>query len=235
MQPVATIRTDFKTKFGIPRQSNLIPELQARIVFLPEFSNPDVVRGMEDFSHLWLLWGFSGNKKKNWSATVRPPRLGGNERKGVFATRSPFRPNPVGLSVVALEQILWSEKEGLSLLVRGADLMDGSPIYDIKPYLPHIDSIPDARGGYALEKSSYELDVICPRELLKQIPEEKRTALRKVLSQDPRPSYQKDPKRIYGFSFAGYEVRFRVEEKTLTIVDVMPESQEGKKESLNKM
>lgn len=220
LKPIAYIYTDFPTKFGIPRQGNLVRGLLGKIVFEPEFSDAAVLRGVEEFSHLWLLWGFSANKKEHWSATVRPPRLGGNERKGVFATRSPFRPNPIGLSVVELDRVERNQSEGLLLFVKGADLMDGTPIYDIKPYLPHIDSIPDAAGGFAAEKNDYQLRVVCEERLLELLPLEKRAPLLEVLSQDPRPSYHDDPERIYGFVFAGFEVKFRVAAGQLTVVSI---------------
>lgn len=220
LKPIAYIHTDFPTKFGIPRQGNLVHGLWGKIVFEPEFSDAAVLRGVEEFSHLWLLWGFSANKKEHWSATVRPPRLGGNERKGVFATRSPFRPNPIGLSVVELDRVERNQSEGLLLFVKGADLMDGTPIYDIKPYLPHIDSIPDASGGFAAEKNAYQLKVACEERLLNLLPLEKRAPLLELLSQDPRPSYHNDPERIYGFVFAGFEVKFRVAAGELTVLTV---------------
>lgn len=219
MRPIAFIRTDFPTKFGIPRQGGLIESLHAVIVFEPEFRNPDALRGIEEFSHLWLLWQFSAALRDHWSPTVRPPRLGGNVKKGVFATRSPFRPNPIGLSVVKLDGVEQTE-EGMVLQVSGADLMDGTPIYDIKPYLPHIDAIPDAAGGFARTVSHYALAVEFPEELLTKLPFEKREAVIAVLESDPRPSYQKDPDRIYGFPFAGFEIKFRVAGEILTVCSV---------------
>ncbi len=219
MRPIAKIHTDFPTKFGIPRQGGLIDTLQATIVFEPEFRNPDALRGLEEFSHLWLIWQFSDALRKDWSPTVRPPRLGGNVKKGVFATRSPFRPNPIGLSVVKLIGIEQTT-QGAVLCVAGADLMDGTPIYDIKPYLPHIDAIPDATGGFAKAVSDYALTVDCPADLLQKLPQEKRDALIEVLKQDPRPSYQNDPERIYGFPFAGFEVKFKVDNSKLTVCSI---------------
>ncbi len=219
MRPIATIHTDFPTKFGIPRQGGLIEELTSTIVFEPAFRNPDALRGLEEFSHLWLIWQFSDALRDSWSPTVRPPRLGGNVKKGVFATRSPFRPNPIGLSVVKLMG-MEQTAQGTVLHISGADLMDGTPIYDIKPYLPHIDAIPDASGGFAKEVSAYALTVECAEELLQKLPQQKRRALLAVLEQDPRPSYQNDPNRIYGFPFAGFEVKFKAEGQVLTVCSI---------------
>ena len=215
---IARIRTDFPTKFGIPRQSGLT-DLESVIVFEPEYRNPEALRGLEGFSHLWLIWEFSEAKKENWSPTVRPPRLGGNRRMGVFATRSPFRPNSIGLSSVKLLRIE-ETKEGKVLIVSGADMMDGTPIFDIKPYLPFADSHPEAAGGFAEEKFHENLEVIFPVELLELIPEGKREALTEILREDPRPHYIKDPERLFGFPFAGFEVRFTVEGNTLTVREV---------------
>ena len=220
MKVIARIHSDFPEKFGIPRQSGLVPALRAKIVFEPEYRNPDALRGIEGFSHLWLIWQFSAAVRDTWSPTVRPPRLGGNTRVGVFATRSPFRPNPLGLSSVKLEAIEQRPDVGPVLIVRGADLMDGTPIYDIKPYLPYVDSHPEAKGGFAEEKKDYKLDVNFPEMYLEQIPAEKRAALIQILEQDPRPSYQKDPVRIYGMSYAGMEIHFRVDKKTLYVTEV---------------
>ena len=217
MKIIARIHSDFPEKFGIPRQSGLVPDTRARIVFEPEYRNPDALRGIEGYSHLWLIWSFSRAERDTWSPTVRPPRLGGNTRVGVFATRSPFRPNAIGLSSVTLEKIELSTPEGPVLTVGGADLMDGTPIFDIKPYLPHVDSHPDARGGFAAEKAGYRLSVVFPPALLQQIEEEKREALRGVLENDPRPSYQNDPNRIYGVAFAGKNVKFTVDGGVLTV------------------
>ena len=218
LKVIARIRTDFPTKFGIPRQSGLT-DLESAIVFEPEYRNPEALRGLEGFSHLWLIWEFSEAKKENWSPTVRPPRLGGNRRMGVFATRSPFRPNSIGLSSVKLLRIEDS-KEGKVLIVSGADMMDGTPIFDIKPYLPFADSHPEASGGFAEEKFHENLEVIFPGELLELIPEGKREALTEILREDLRPHYIKDPARLFGFPFAGFEVRFTVEGNTLTVREV---------------
>lgn len=221
MQVIARIRSEFPTKFGIPRQSGLVPETRATIVFEPEYRNPDALRGLEGFSHLWLIWEFSESVRDGWSPTVRPPRLGGNVRRGVFATRSPFRPNPIGLSCVRLEKIYQTEDRGTVLLVSGADLMDGTPIFDIKPYIPYADAHPEALEGFTAQAGDYLLDVVFPPELEKLIPLEQRAALRGVLSHDPRPSYQADPTRVYGMRFAAFDVRFTVEEQTLTVREVI--------------
>ena len=217
---IARIHTDFPTKFGVPRQSGLIETLKAEIVFEPEYRNPDALRGLEEFSHLWLLWEFSEAVRENWSPTVRPPRLGGNKRVGVFATRSPFRPNAVGLSCVKLDRIELHTERGPILHVSGADLMDGTPIYDIKPYLPFVDSHPEASGGFTDRTKEYRLQVEISEDLLEVISEDKREALKAVLAHDPRPSYQNDPKRIYGMEFAGYEVKFRVEAGILYVINI---------------
>lgn len=217
LRVIARIRSDFPDKFGIPRQSGMVEELRAEVVFEPEFRNPDALRGLSDFSHIWLIWQFSEAVRESWSPTVRPPRLGGNTRMGVFATRSPFRPNAIGLSSVRLEEIRHTEDRGDVLIVAGADLMDGTPIFDIKPYLPFADSHPDASGGFADRSRDYALQVDFPPELLSLVPQERRAALMGVLGQDPRPSYQDDPKRVYGMSFAGLEVRFSVEGNVLTV------------------
>lgn len=218
---IAHIHTDFPAKFGIPRQSGLVEELKGRIVFEPEYRNPDAFRGLEGFSHIWLLWQFSGTKRHSWSATVKPPRLGGNKRMGVFATRSPFRPNDIGLSSVRLEKLEFDLELGPVLYVAGADLMDGTAIYDIKPYLPYTDSHPEAASGFAGEVLGYELEVVFPEVWLTMIPEEKRKALIAVLKQDPRPSYQHMPERIYGVEFAGFDVRFTVQEQILTVCEIV--------------
>lgn len=216
---IARIRSEFPTKFGIPRQSGLVPQLRATVVFEPEFRSADALRGIEGFSHLWLIWQFSGAVRNSWSPTVRPPRLGGNERMGVFATRSPFRPNPIGLSSVKLEGVGQDAQLGPVLYVSGADLMDGTPIYDIKPYLPYADCHTDASGGFApLPKETVAVD--CPAELLNKLPPECAEALLGVLAQDPRPQYQDDPERIYGMRFAGFEVKFRVENGTLHVIEI---------------
>ena len=219
MKVIAHIHSDFPTKFGIPRQSGLVPELRATVVFEPEFRNPDALRGIEGFSHLWLIWQFSEAVREDWSPTVRPPRLGGNTRMGVFATRSPFRPNPIGLSCVKLEGVGQDAENGSVLYVSGADLMDGTPIYDIKPYLPYADSHSDARGGFAPSPKE-TVTVECPPELLNKLPQEQQAALLGVLSQDPRPQYQDDPQRVYGMHFADFEVKFRVENGVLYVTQI---------------
>jgi tRNA-Thr(GGU) m(6)t(6)A37 methyltransferase TsaA len=220
VQVVALIHTEFPTKFGIPRQSGIIESLQGTIVFEPEYRNPDAVRGLEEFSHLWLIWEFSEAKRESWSSTVRPPRLGGNVRKGVFATRSPFRPNPIGLSSVKLEKIEMDPKLGPVLHVSGADLMDGTPIYDIKPYIVYTDSHPDAVSGFADKPAEQLLEVNDPETLLPQVDERHRESLIAILAHDPRPQYQDDPDRIYGMVFSQYEVRFKVKDLNLTVVDI---------------
>ena len=220
MKAVAVIRTDYHEKFGIPRQSGLVPESRAEIVFEPEFRTDDALRGLEGFSHIWLIWEFSRAVRGEWSPTVRPPRLGGNVRMGVFATRSPFRPNPIGLSVVKLEEIRRGTPDGTVLIVSGADLLDGTPILDIKPYVPYADSIPDALGGFAADAPDPKLTVEFPDSLLAKVPQEKRAALKAVLALDPRPRYQDDPERVYGFRFADLEIRFRVREQALTVLAV---------------
>lgn len=219
---VAHIRSDFQQKFGIPRQSGLVDALEADIIFTPEFRDPEALRGLEGFSHLWLIWEFSQARRAKWSPTVRPPRLGGNQRMGVFATRSPFRPNPMGLSCVKLKEVRLHTPDGPVIRVAGADLLDGTPIYDIKPYLPYADCKPEAVGGFASAPKEATLTVTLPPELEEKVPEAKRAALRGVLGQDPRPSYQDDPERVYGMGFAGLDVRFRVEGDRLTVVEVNP-------------
>lgn len=221
MKIIAHIQTDFPDKFGIPRQSGLVPTLQGKIIFTSEFRNPEAVRGLAQFSHIWLLWQFSESGKAHWSATVRPPRLDGNTRVGVFATRSPFRPNDIGLSSVRLEKIQVDERKGPILWVSGADLLDGTPIYDIKPYIPYTDCHPDATEGYTEETKKHFLQVDFPPALLARYPQEKQSAILGVLAQDPRPSYQHDPERIYGVSFGGFDVRFRVDGAQLTVCDVV--------------
>lgn len=216
---IARIRSEFPTKFGIPRQSGLV-QTRADIVFEPAYRNPDAVRGLEAFSHIWLIWQFSQAVREDWSPTVRPPRLGGNRRMGVFATRSPFRPNAIGLSAVRLEGITIDPALGPVLHVAGADLMDGTPIFDIKPYLPYADSLPQATGGFADQVGFRTLQVDFPSDLLEQLPTEQRQALIGVLAQDPRPAYQKDPDRIYGFLFADWEIRFSVDGERLLVQDV---------------
>lgn len=224
MKVIAHIQNDFPEKFGIPRQSGLVESLQAKIVFEPEYRNVDAVRGLDGYSHIWLIWQFSEAIRDTWSPTVRPPRLGGETRQGVFATRSPFRPNPIGLSSVRLEAVEFHAELGPVLFVSGADLMDGTPIYDIKPYLPFTDCHPDAVGGFADAFANYCLQVHFPDELLRLVPEDKRQALLGVLSQDPRPSYQKDPERIYGVLFGRQNIRFRVQGDVLTVIAVDRES-----------
>lgn len=222
IQAIAYMRSDFKSKFGIPRQSGLVEELQSTIVFAPEFRNPDALRGIEDFSHLWIIWQFSEAVRQGWSPTVRPPRLGGNTRMGVFATRSPFRPNNLGLSSVRLLGVEKTEQFGTVLHVGGADLMDGTPIFDIKPYIPYGDCHPDAVGGFTDQAKDFLLEVDFPPALLNKLPEEKQEAAVGVLSHDPRPSYQKDSSRVYGLTFAGFDIRFTVQENKLTVVEVTP-------------
>lgn len=219
---IGHLRSDFATKFGVPRQSGLVDELESTLVFTPEYRNPDALRGLEDFSHVWLIWQFSQAVRDTWSPTVRPPRLGGNRRMGVFATRSPFRPNAIGLSSVRLLGVGQTD-EGPVLRLSGADLMDGTPILDIKPYLPFADSHPDALAGFAGEVFAHALQVNCPPDLLARLPHSRRAALLAVLSQDPRPSYQHDPARVYGFSFAGFEIKFSVDGEALTVLDILPE------------
>lgn len=219
MEPIAHIRSDFPEKFGIPRQSGLVPETVAQVVFLPEYREEEAFRGIEGFSHLWLLWIFSENKRQHWRPTVRPPRLGGNTRLGVFATRSPYRPNPIGLSCVRLLRLEHTE-EGPVLVVSGADLMDGTPILDVKPYLPYADAVSDARGGFTDDQEKKRLAVIFPQELSEGLEEEKKKALTGVLAQDPRPSYQSDENRVYGVSFAGYNIKFTVKGDELTVCAV---------------
>lgn len=217
---IARIKSDFPQKFGIPRQSGLVDELVATIIFEPEFRNADALRGLENYSHLWLIWHFSEAVRDDWSPTVRPPRLGGNTRMGVFATRSPFRPNAIGLSSVRILDIEQTIEYGAVIHVAGADLMDGTPIFDIKPYIPYGDCHPDATGGFTDSVSDFQLRVNFPENLLQMIPENKRKALLGVLSHDPRPSYQKDSKRIYGLSFSGFNIQFTVLDATLTVQDV---------------
>ena len=220
MQVIARMHSDFATKFGIPRQSGLVEELKSTIVFEPEFRNADALRGIEDFSHLWIIWQFSEAVRQGWSPTVRPPRLGGNTRMGVFATRSPFRPNNMGLSSVKLLGVEHTAQFGTVLHVGGADLMDGTPIFDIKPYIPYSDCHTEATGGFTDNAGDFLLDVDFPAELLKKLPVSKWEAAIGVLSHDPRPSYQKKPDRVYGLTFAGYDIRFQVNEQQLTVVEV---------------
>ena len=220
IRPIAHIKSDFTDKFGIPRQSGLVPELTARIVFEPEYRDPNALVGLEGYSHLWLIWQFSTvaaeyGAGKSWRSTVRPPRLGGNARRGVFATRSPYRPNALGLSCVELAGI-----ENGDILVKGADLLDGTPIFDIKPYLPYVDAHPEARGGFTEQTAAYALEVQCPQPLLDKLPKNKRAALLGVLKNDPRPAYQHDSDRVYAMDFGGYRVQFQVSESMLTVIDI---------------
>lgn len=224
MKIIAHLRTDFKEKFGIPRQSGLVQELTGRIVFEPEYRNPDAVRGIEEFSHLWVLWGFEGfNTEKNgWSPTVRPPRLGGNERVGVFATRSPNRPNPIGLSCVKLCSVIYDKKLGPVINISGIDMLDMTPVYDIKPYLAYVDSHPEATNGFADDTADYSIDVCIPTNICKKIPQEHIGALYGLLAQDPRPAYQNDPCRIYGLKYADMEIKFKASDGKLTVCDILP-------------
>ncbi|MCI9192136.1 MAG: tRNA (N6-threonylcarbamoyladenosine(37)-N6)-methyltransferase TrmO [Acutalibacter muris] len=221
LRPIAHIRTGFPEKFGIPRQSGVVKELRGRVVFGPEFRAREAFRGIEGFSHLWLLWGFSKNPPGKWSPTVRPPRLGGNRRVGVFASRSPFRPNPLGLSCVELCGVDYEGPEGPVLVVKGADMADGTPIYDVKPYLPGADSIEGARGGFTDQEPWEPLSVDCPPELLNKVPPGDREALLAVLAADPRPHYHRDPERVYGMGFAGVQVRFTVGEGRVRVVEIV--------------
>ena len=223
ISPIAYMKSDFSTKFGIPRQSGLAASVKSTIVFEPEFRNPDALRGLTDFSHIWIIWQFSEAVRTQWSPTVRPPRLGGNTRLGVFATRSPFRPNNLGLSCVQLLGIEETEKHGTVIHVAGADLMNGTPIFDIKPYIPYADSYPEATGGFTDTAEDYLLSVDIAPELLDKIPQEKQQGLLEILSHDPRPSYQRKPGRIYGISFAGYNIRFQVTDATAQVVEITQE------------
>ena len=222
IQVIARMRSDFPTKFGIPRQSGLVDALRSTIVFEPEFRNADALRGLEDFSHLWIIWQFSEAVRQEWSPTVRPPRLGGNTRMGVFATRSPFRPNNLGLSCVKIVGLEHTKDLGTVIHVAGADLMNGTPIFDIKPYIPYSDSYPDALGGFTDTAGDFILEVDFPTHLLEQLPQDKREAAIAVLSHDPRPSYQRKPDRIYGLTFAGFDIRFTVKENNLLVTEVSP-------------
>ena len=222
IQVIARMHSDFATKFGIPRQSGLVEELRSTIVFEPEFRNPDSVKGLEEFSHIWLLWEFSQAKREGYALTVTPPRLGGKVKKGVFATRAPYRPNSIGLSSVRLEEIRMDEKMGPVLVVSGADLLDGTPIFDIKPYLPYTDAHADAKGGFGEEHKGDGIPVIFPQELLERLPEHLQETVRDVLRQDPRAAYNKKPDYVYGMSFGGYDIRFVVEKDTLVVKDVVP-------------
>ena len=221
MRVIARMKSDFNTKFGIPRQSSLVPSLVSTIIFEPEFRNSDALRGLEDFSHLWIIWQFSEAVRSAWSPTVRPPRLGGNQRMGVFATRSPFRPNAIGLSSVKIVAIETTAQYGTVIHVAGADLMDGTPILDIKPYIPYTDCHADASGGFTERAGDFILNVQFPDCLLAKVPEEKRQALIDVLSHDPRPSYQSDSDRVYGLNFAGRDIRFSIKDSVLTVLEVI--------------
>lgn len=215
---IAYIHTDYNEKFGIPRQSGLAPSVQGRIVFQPEYRDPEAVRGLEGFSHIWLIWEFSENRGKAWSPTVRPPRLGGNRRMGVFATRSPFRPNPIGLSCVKISEVLLDDPEGPVILVQGPDLMDGTPILDIKPYIPYADSVPDASCGFLSDASDLQVRVVIPEDVLETLGEDLAEKVSDVLKNDPRPTYQNDPGRVYGVLFGGYNITFYVEEDVLHVL-----------------
>lgn len=227
---IAKIQTDFPAKFGIPRQSGLV-NTKGTIVFEPEYRKEEALKGLEDYSHLWLIWEFSEAVRTGWSPTVRPPRLGGNKRCGVFATRSPFRPNPIGLSCVKMTGMKKHPEKGMVIEVEGADLMDGTPIFDIKPYLPYADCVPDARGGFADAVKNYALDVEIPEICLLKLPEEHRECVRQILAGDPRPSYQNDPDRIYGMEYAGYEIKFRVKDCVLTVCEI---GQSNKKKTIRR-
>ena len=224
MRVIARVHSDFSSKFGVPRQSGLVDALESTVVFEPEYRNADALRGLEGFSHLWLVWVFDQAIRQTWSPTVRPPRLGGNQRMGVFATRSPFRPNPIALSSVKLSSIQQTTDFGTVLKIRGADLMNGTPILDIKPYIPYADSHPDAVGGFAATPAGETLEVTIPESLLSRIPTERQEALRGVLAQDPRPHYQNDPERVYGFGFAGLEVKFSVNGTQLIVTDIQQQT-----------
>ena len=221
MEIIAKMRSDFASKFGIPRQSGLVEELRSTIVFEPGYRDPECLRGIEDFSHLWIIWQFSQAVEQGWSPTVRPPRLGGNSRMGVYATRSPFRPNHMGLSCVKLLGVEHTQQHGTVLHVGGADLMDGTPIFDIKPYIPYSDSHPEASGGFTDHAGEFLLNVNFPEELLSKLPKNKQAAAIGVLTHDPRPSYQRNPDRIYGLNFAGFDIRFQVKESVLTVLEVI--------------
>lgn len=231
LETIAYIHTDFPSKFGIPRQSGLV-NTKGTIVFEPEFQQAEALRGIDAYSHLWLIWGFSDHYGKKWHPTVRPPRLGGNERIGVFATRSPFRPNSLGLSCVQLLQVEKTKNHGCVLHVQGADLKDGTPIYDVKPYLPYVDAHSEATGGFAHEKKSYQLQVEIPKNLSEKLSEEQQEALREILAQDPRPSYQEDPERIYGMEYADLEVHFRVNQGIVVVCEIGRKCKERKEWNL---
>lgn len=227
LRVIATLRNGFREKFGVPRQSGLVPEAVSRVVMEEEYRDPAAFRGIEMYSHLWLIWGFHQVERTGWRPTVRPPRLGGNTRLGVFATRSPYRPNPIGLTVVKLLHIEVTSK-GAELIVSGADMVDGTPIYDIKPYLPYVDSLPEASGGFTEETKGHRLTVTFPPELLARLPAEDRDAVLGILGQDPRPGYQKDPERIYGVPYGDWDIRFTVDGNNLTVVDTVPYQEHAK-------
>ena len=218
---IAKIHTEFTDKFGIPRQSGLVPSLRGEIVFEPQFRTMDAVRGLEEFTHIWVLWEFSKAKRDGYALTVTPPRLGGKVRKGVFATRAPYRPNSIGLSSVKLEDVYLDEKRGPVLVVSGADLLDGTPIYDIKPYLPYTDSHPEAKGSFGEEHKEDQIEVIFPEKLMEKLPKDLQESVMDVLKQDPRAAYNKKPDYVYGMSFGGYDIRFTVQESVLTVQDVV--------------
>lgn len=232
MKVIARVRCDFPTKFGLPRQSGLVEAVEARVVFEPEYRVPEALRGIEDFSHLWLIWGFhqakrAGQPEGAWSPTVRPPRLGGNVRMGVFATRSPFRPNPIGLSCVRLLRVEEVPGQGQVLVIAGADMMDGTPVYDVKPYLPYADCRPEATGGFTDLAEKRRVRVVVPPECQRLLSGERLAALEGILAQDPRPAYQHDPERVYGFSYAGMDIRFTVREHVLTVVEVRKQGEKN--------
>lgn len=228
MEPVAVVRTDFPARFGLPRQSGMVPSLRGTVVFAPKYRDPNALRGIEGYSHLWLLWKFSETAREDWSPTVRPPRLGGNVAMGVFATRSPFRPNPIGLSCVRLDAVDYDTPEGAVLRISGVDMMDGTPVYDVKPYVPHADCHPDASGGFSDAVRDYGLKVVVPEEWLARVPPDKREALAGALAQDPRPGYRRGDGRRFGIRFAGMDVRFTVDDGVLTVREIVAEdSPEG--------
>ncbi len=220
IKPIAYIKSPFPAKFGVPRQPGLVPDLRAEITFEPEYRVPEALRGLEGYSHIWVIWEFHEAVRDTWSPTVRPPRLGGNKRVGVFATRSPFRPNPIGLSVLELEKIELNTPNGPVIHVKGADLINNTPIYDIKPYLPHIDSIPEARAGFAGDAALHKLNVVIPDELIQKIPTDHMASVKTILEQDPRPGYQRDNDREYGFFYADMEIRFIVRDDVLTVTNI---------------
>lgn len=227
LQIIGFVKTDFPDKFGIPRQSGIVKSLKGKIIFQPEYRDSSALRGLEGFSHLWILWKFSKSVTKKWSPTVRPPRLGGNKRVGVFATRSPFRPNPIGLSSVKIENIIHNSPQGPIIEISGADLMDNTPIYDIKPYIPYTDSHPDAKGGFSDYVGGEKLEVFIPESLKNEMPSEKLSALREILAHDPRPAYQSDDDREYGFDFSDYSIKFKVKASQLTVIKIQKISKDN--------